>query len=230
MKRFGLELASLYSAVLAFSWLSSSLPLFSFAYLFACLFSRVLSWSKCLVLLIYVQRLDGLKAKRILHCLSATLICCFSLAIYSFYCFGRQNSPPTPPPPSSLSCTFFLSHSPFFFLIWQLHFFKISSQKRNTVQQTEMKRWNKFIGRFSCPCRREYLANTVADTDSLWLQMTIPINMTWQCQTTCCLKAELLHNRNGMKAQPEGSQTSVTFVESFMFLQSVTAQKKNMIV
>lgn len=126
---------------------------------------------------------------------------------------------------------FFLSHSPFFFLIWQLHFFfLISSQKRNTVQQTEMKRWNKFIGRFSCPCRQEYLANIVADTDLLWLQMTIPINMTWQCQTTCCLKAELLHNRNGMKAQPEGSQTSVTFVESFMFLQSVTAQKKNMIV
>lgn len=108
--------------------------------------------------------------------------------------------------------------------------FLIPSQKRNTVQQTEMKRWNKFIGRFSCPCRREYLASTVTDTDLLWLQMTIPINMTWQCQTTCCLKAELLHNRNGMKAQPEGSQTSVAFVESFMFLQSVSAQKKNMIV
>lgn len=29
------------------------------------------------------------KPKRILHCLSATLICCFSLAIYAFYCFGK---------------------------------------------------------------------------------------------------------------------------------------------
>lgn len=89
----------------ACSWLSSFLPLFFC--LFICLlvcFPCVLSWMKCLVFLYSAQRHGGLKAKRILHCLSATLICCFSLAIYSFYCFGRLNSPPPTPPPLSHTC------------------------------------------------------------------------------------------------------------------------------
>lgn len=97
-------------------------------YLFFCLFicllvcfPCVLSWMKCLVFLYSARRHGGLKAKRILHCLSATLICCFSLAIYSFYCFGRLNSPPPTPPPLSHTC---LSLTlPFFlFVIWQLHY------------------------------------------------------------------------------------------------------------
>lgn len=61
---------------------------------FICLlvcFLCVLSWMKCLVFSYSAQRLGGLKAKIILHCLSVTLICCFSLAIYSLYCFGRQS-------------------------------------------------------------------------------------------------------------------------------------------
>ena len=93
--------------------------------LFICLlvcFPCVLSWMKCLVFLYSARRHGGLKAKRILHCLSATLICCFSLAIYSFYCFGRLNSPPPTPPPLSHTC---LSLTPSFSLsvIWQLQYF-----------------------------------------------------------------------------------------------------------
>lgn len=100
--KFGSELASLDTAVSACSWLSSFLPLFFclFVYLLVCF----LSWMKCLVFLYSAQRHGGLKAKRILHCLSATLICCFSLAIYSFYCFGRLISPPPTPPPLSYIC------------------------------------------------------------------------------------------------------------------------------
>lgn len=117
MGRFGLELASLDSAVSACSWLSSFLPLFFFC-LFICLlvcFSCVLSWMKCSVFLYCAQRHGGLEAKRILHCLSATLICCFSLAIYSFYCFGRLNSPP-PLPPLLSHTSLSLSLSHFLFL------------------------------------------------------------------------------------------------------------------
>lgn len=107
----------------ACSWLSSFLPLFFC--LFICLlvcFPCVLSWMKCLVFLYSAQRHGGLKAKRILHCLSATLICCFSPAIYSFYCFGRLISPPPTPPPLSHTC---LSLTPSFSLpfIWQLQYF-----------------------------------------------------------------------------------------------------------
>lgn len=124
MGRFGSELASLDSAVSPCSWLSSFLPLFFF--LFICLlvcFSCVFSWMKCLVFLYSAQRHGGLKAKRILHCLSATLICCFSLAIYSFYCFGRLNSPPpTPPPPLPHTCLF-LTLSFSLSVFWQLQYF-----------------------------------------------------------------------------------------------------------
>lgn len=72
----------------------------------------VFSWMKCSVFLYSAQRHGGPKAKRILHCLSAPLICCFSLAIYAFYCFGRLISPPpTSPPPPSHTLTRFLSPS-----------------------------------------------------------------------------------------------------------------------
>lgn len=102
------------------------LHFYLFFFLFICLlvcFSCVFSWMKCLVFLYSAQRHGGLKAKRILHCLSATLICCFSLAIYSFYCFGRLNSPPpTPPPPLSHNCLF-LTLSFSLSVFWQLQYF-----------------------------------------------------------------------------------------------------------
>lgn len=55
--------------------------------LFVC-FLCVLSWMKSSAFLFSAPRRGGRKAKRFHHCLSAPLICCFSLAIYSFYCFG----------------------------------------------------------------------------------------------------------------------------------------------
>lgn len=88
--------------------------------LFACLFfSCVYFWMKRLDLCFSTQRLTGPNAKRILRHLSATIICCFSLAIYFLHCFGRLSSPPPtpplPPPPPSQSDTCFsltLSFSP----------------------------------------------------------------------------------------------------------------------
>lgn len=137
--RVGSELASLDSAVSACSWLSSFLPLFFFC-LFICLlvcFLCVLSWMKCSVFLYSAQRHGGLKAKRILHCLSATLICCFSLAIYSFYCFGRLISLLLPllllyRTLVSLSLTFSLT------VVWQLQYF-LSPWPENAGQEGESK-------------------------------------------------------------------------------------------
>lgn len=89
--------------------------------LFICLLvysSCVYFWTKSSALLCSTQMLAAPNAKRILHRISATIICCFSLAIYFLHCFGRLNSPPpTPPlpPPPSQSHTCFsltLSFSP----------------------------------------------------------------------------------------------------------------------
>lgn len=90
--RFGSEFPSLDSAVSAYSWLTLFLPLslsFLFVYLFVCLFSLCsLGWSAWSFYIV-PKGMVVRKPKRILHCLSATLICCFSLAIYAFYCFGK---------------------------------------------------------------------------------------------------------------------------------------------
>lgn len=70
--RVGSHLVSLDTEVLLSSWPSSFLPLFFC--LFICLlvcFLHVLSWMKCLVAVYGAQRHGGLKAKRILHLLSA---------------------------------------------------------------------------------------------------------------------------------------------------------------
>lgn len=90
--------------------------------LFVCvfIFSCVYFWMKHLDLCFSTQRLAGPNAKRILRRLSATIICCFSLAIYFLHCFGRLSSPPPtpplpPPPPPSQSDTCYsltLSFSP----------------------------------------------------------------------------------------------------------------------
>lgn len=45
----------------------------------------------------------------------------------------------------------------------------------------------------------EYLAGTVTDTDILWKPLTVAINVTWQCQTTCCYKTEPSHNRSARR-------------------------------
>lgn len=84
-------------------------------FIFSCVYFRM----KRLDLCFSTQTLVAPTTKRILRCLSATIICCFSLAVYFLHCFGRANSPPPtpalPPPPPSQSHTCFsltLSFSP----------------------------------------------------------------------------------------------------------------------
>lgn len=107
-----------------------------FAYFF---FSCVYFGMKRLDLCFSTQRLAAPNARRILRRRSASIICCFSLAIYFLHCFGRLNSPPPtpplppPPPPPSQSHSCFsltLSSSPFA-VIWQLHCFLSLARKED---------------------------------------------------------------------------------------------------
>lgn len=92
-----------------------------FKTLFICLLfffffcSCIYFWRTSSVLSFSAQRLAGPNTKRILHRLSATIICCFSLTIYFLHCFGRLNSPPPtpplPPPPSQSHTRFSLTLS-----------------------------------------------------------------------------------------------------------------------
>lgn len=69
------------------------------------------------------------KTKRILHCLSATIICCFPLSIYSFFCFGRPISTPPAQPIIHLSCLVSKIPSP---LLGIFNAFCHSGQKQRT--------------------------------------------------------------------------------------------------